>query len=115
MTELEKSDWLESKLEIRQDSFAQYGLKIETISFADFETSDGKYYFHVNYEISRANPRRELFNEMCFAVYDQNGKIRESAGQYLDGAEFKKYCTNQMILGSALQFTSIGKIVIYMK
>lgn len=115
MTDLEKSDFLEGKLEIREETFSEYSLKLENISFTGFSHEGGKYYFYVNYELIRSNTRKELFNEMCIAVYDLNGKLRESSGEYLDGSIVKKFYTDQTIVGSPVKFTDISKIVIYMK
>lgn len=52
---------------------------------------------------------------MSVALYDSRGKLRESTGTYLEGPVVKKYYTDQLIVGSAVQYTDISRLVIYMK
>ena len=115
MTEIEKADFLETKVEIKESSFAAFGLKVENFSLSDFNKVDSVYYFNINYEFSRIGKSKDNYAYMTFALYDTNGKLRQSEDAYTEVKKIKQYYTGSWQFDSGLPFQKIGKLVIYMK
>lgn len=110
MTEDEKNAFLESKLEIKVDTFKAFGISMSSYSIF-YEEKD----IHLAYELTGKMHKDDAFYVMC-AIYDKDGKIKTSqAGQYIWERSYKGFYTVEDCFSIHCKRNDIGRIVIYAK
>ncbi len=113
MSEIEKVNFLESKIEFKNDTFIQNNLTLKNFSVSNVYKNGKEYSFEFGYELINTGKTKDLL-ELCFAIYDEHGKLRATDSEYIF-QEIQGFFTDSTTLYLTFPFRDIDKIIIYMK